>query len=232
MNLPTKSRWAFDKSVERLAEGSRQLYLWTFTFREAIDVADARRRWTRFLNEFNKWRHRDGRSIDLAGVRVFELHPGGHGLHIHVLNRAFWGVDSIRHLWQLASIGGGRVHVKPIPVDRAYYAGKYLRKKGRAECFHGVRMWAGFGGFDYCRVRDVRIESNWTRAYYGLKAALGKTWDMLKWYQRKMAVENVLRDLPWHFGQGILADRGSPPRISLFGNSPHSFGIAPRTLIC
>jgi hypothetical protein len=200
MKLPSKSRFAFDCSVESLASGSKWLYLWTFTFPEALDVDVARKRWSRFLRTFNMWRRRDGRNLDLAGVRVFELHPKGHGLHIHVVNRAFWGVDSVRRLWQLPGSGGGRVHVKRIPVSRAHYAGKYLRKAARAECFKGVRMWAGFGGFGYCRVRDVQVESNWTRIYRVLRATLGRTFEQLRWWQRQCAVANVERDLPWHFG--------------------------------
>lgn len=198
--LPSKSRFAFDCSVESLAAGSQWLYLWTFTFPEVLDVDVARKRWSRFLEAFSNWRRRAGRNVDLRGLRVFELHPKGHGLHIHVLNCSFWGVDSVRHLWQLPSVGGGRLHVKRIPVSRAFYAGKYLRKSGRPGCFHGVRMWAGFGGFDYCRVRDVQVESNWTRTYAALKASLGKTFTQLRWWQKKQAIANIERYLPWHFG--------------------------------
>jgi hypothetical protein len=198
--LPSKSRFAFDCSVDQLAAGSQWLYLWTFTFPEVLDVAVARKRWSRFLEAFSNWRRRAGRNVDLRGLRVFELHPKGHGLHIHVLNCSFWGVDSVRHLSQLPSVGGGRLHVKRIPVSRALYAGKYLRKSGRPGCFHRVRMWAGFGGFDYCRVRDVQVESNWTRTYAALKASLGKTFTQLRWWQKKQAIANVERYLPWHFG--------------------------------
>jgi hypothetical protein len=198
--LPSKSRFAFDCSVEKLAADSQWLYLWTFTFPEVLDVAVARKRWSRFLEAFSNWRRRAGRNLDLRGLRVFELHPKGHGLHIHVLNCSFWGVDSVRHLWQLPSVGGGRLHVKRIPVSRAFYAGKYLRKSGRPGCFRGVRMWAGFGGFDYCRVRDIQVESNWTRTYAALKASLGKTFTQLRWWQKKQAIANVERYLPWHFG--------------------------------
>jgi hypothetical protein len=61
-------------------------------------------------------------------------------------------------------------------------------------------MWASFGGLDYCRVRDVQVESNWTRIYGGLRASLGDVFQRLRWYEKKCAVANVERDLPWHFG--------------------------------
>src|SRR3954462_15316001 len=88
-NLPTKSRFAFESSVEWLPVSAHgNLYLWTFTFAEVIDVAEGRRRWSRFLN---KLRHRR-RYLKLCGLRVYELHPGGHGLHVHVLTGHFLNV--------------------------------------------------------------------------------------------------------------------------------------------
>ncbi len=60
-------------------------------------------------------------------------------------------------------------------------------------------MWAAFGGFENCRVQDVQIESNWTRAYGALKASIDG-FHKIPWWARQVAVENVLRDLPWFFG--------------------------------
>ena len=199
--LPSRSRFAFDASVENLAANRGGFLLWTFTFVEVLDVDVARGRWSLFLKHFRSaqkcWR------VRMSGLRVFELHPGGHGLHVHVVTNRFWGVNRIRRLWQLSSIGGGRVHVLPIPVERAKYAGKYLRKQGRPECFQGVRMWSSFGGGEYCRVRDVEIDCDWKRIFRALRATLGRTWDELRWFERKQAVANVERELPWYFGLGF-----------------------------
>lgn len=92
------------------------------------------------------------------------------------------------------------MHVVPIAAERAKYAGKYLRKAGRPECFHGVRLWAAFGGFNYCRCKDVEIDSPWTRAFAALRLTLGEGLARLRWWEKQQAVTNVLWDRPWWFG--------------------------------
>ncbi len=199
MILPSKSKFAFQSSVEIMPLSRRgNLYLWTFTFTNALEVADARKRWSKFLSDLTIWRKRAGGQF--YGLRVFELHPRGHGLHIHVLTSCYWHVTSIRKLWQTARLGGGRVHVRPVPANRAMYAAKYLRKRGRPECFHGVRMWAAFGNCEHCRVKDVRVESNWTRTYHALVLTAGKMFTSLRWHQRQQAVDNVEFGRNWSFG--------------------------------
>ena len=202
MYLPSKSRFAFQQSVEAIPVNRKgHIYLWTFTFKECIDVDIARKAWSAFLKHLRQWKKRRGGAFH--GFRVFELHPGGHGLHIHVVTSCYWFVNEIRALWQHSSIGGGRVNAKPIPANRAKYAGKYLSKAGRSPCFRGARMWQAFGGQEYTRVKDVKVESNWTRAYAYLKATVrtecGITFAKMRWWQRILAVENVLRGLPWNW---------------------------------
>lgn len=208
MFLPTKSKFAFDCSCKSLPVSSHgNLYLWTFTFAEVIDVAEGRRRWSEFLRALRKERKNRGQA-KLKGLRVFELHPGGHGLHIHVATGCFMHVNQVRRLW--FSVGGGRIHVKPIAPQRASDLSKYLRKQGRPECFKGARMWAAFGGADHTRVKDITIESNWTRTYAALCASLG-FFSKLPWFQRCTAVANVERDLPWNFG---FCDRWGDPVLA------------------
>src|SRR5450432_3699641 len=173
MFLPTKSKFAFDCSCERLPVSARgHLYLWTFTFAECIEIVKARKRWSAFLKALRNERSRKGQ-VKLSGLRVFELHPGGHGLHIHVATGDFVHVNQVRRLWLTS--GGDRIHVRAIAPERAGYLSKYLRKSGRPECFRGCRMWDAFGGADVCRIKDIIVESNWTRAYAALLATLGET---------------------------------------------------------
>jgi hypothetical protein len=217
MNLPTKSKMAFQWSAESIPTNRHgNLYFWTFTFAEVLDVAEGRRRWSEFLRKLRKRKKRQG--LDFKGLRVFELHPGGHGLHIHVLTHCFLRVNEVRALWQ--SCGGGRVHVLPIAADRAGYAGKYLRKSGRPDCFKGVRMWAAFGGMEHTKVKDVDIESSWTRAYQFLKATVrtvcGKTFTKLRWFERLRAVENVLCGNPWYWALPYLPTQEGGPEITVF----------------
>jgi hypothetical protein len=198
MYLPSKSKMAFLFSAQGLPVSKNgHLYLWTFTFAEVLDVSEGRRRWSVFLRTLRKRK----KYLHFHGLRVFELHPGGHGLHIHVATSCYLQVTDVRALWQQCC--GGRVHVLPIAPDRASYLGKYLHKSGRPECFKGVKMWAAFGGQPHTKVKDVVVESNWTKAYNFLLATVrtvcGKTFRKLRWFERLRAVENVLVGKPWFY---------------------------------
>jgi hypothetical protein len=197
MKLPSKSKQAFLFSAEGLSPSRKgMLYMWTFTFVDALDVSVGRKAWSAFLKKLRERK----RYLKFNGLRVFELHPGGHGLHVHVVTSCFLQIALVRQLW--GDLGGGRIHIKPIPPERAGYLGKYLRKQGRPLCFKGTRMWAAFGGCDHTRVKDVTIESNWTRAYTFLKETVrftcGKTFQGLRWFERLRAVENVLEGVSWY----------------------------------
>lgn len=187
------------------ANRNGNVYLWTFTFGALISVKEGRRRWSQFLRNLRRWKKRGG--VDLAGLRVFELHPGGHGLHIHVLTTCYLQVQAVRAMWN--HCGGGRVHVKPIPYERRHYVGKYLRKQGRPECFRGARMWQAFGDISHLKVSEVRIESNWTRVYNALANSLSFFRGM-KWFERVQAVENVERGLPWYYALKVLPSPSEP----------------------
>ena len=63
-------------------------------------------------------------------------------------------------------------------------------------------MWAAFGGCDHTKVKDVTIESNWTKTYAFLKSTVrfvsGMTFSGLRWFERLRAVENVQEGNPWY----------------------------------
>jgi hypothetical protein len=194
-SLISKSKFAFNCSIEDLVPShSGKLYMWTFTFAQVLDVKEARERWSTFLDLFRRRKRYRG----FHGLRVFELHPGGHGLHVHVITGNYLHVNDVRALWR--SCGGGRIHVLPIAPNRAGYVGKYLTKRGRPVCFKAVRLWAKFGVFVATKVKDIKIESDWTRTYSTLKATLGRTFLSLSWFERRQAVANVERCRVWWFG--------------------------------
>ena len=214
MFLPSKSKFAFQESVKLLPPNRKgHVFLWTFTFKTCVDVDVARKFWSMFLENLRVWKLRSRGKFH--GFRVFELHPGGHGLHIHVVTDCFWWVVDVRMLWQLmrtvriedengrrvVEVQGGRVNVVPIPVEKAGYAGKYLSKSRRPECLKGVAMWRAFGGQEYTRVKDIKVESNWTRAYAYLRATVrsdvGLPFDHLPWWKRRMMVDNVVQGRVW-----------------------------------
>lgn len=216
MNLPSKSKAAFLFSAQGLPVSSKgHLYLWTFTFAEVLDVAEGRRRWSVFLRTLRKRK----KYVRFHGLRVFELHPGGHGLHIHIVTSCYLQVNDVRALWR--QCGGGRIHVQPIPPERAGYLAKYLSKAGRADCFKGVRMWAAFGGQPHTKVKDISVESNWSETYQFLAATVrtvcGKPFAKLPWFERLQAVDNVLAGLPWYYALPYEPVREGGPEIFVIG---------------
>jgi len=133
------------------------LFLWTFTFKEVYQDEMCAERCRAMMRRLNQ---KFGR---IGSVRAFELHPGGHGLHCHVvMNRRL----PAREVWRIAGKTGlGRVDVVKVKpgdeVATAIYMTKYFTKEtgGIAK---GVRSIA-FGGIS-CRLRDVQVDSRASRA--------------------------------------------------------------------
>lgn len=142
-----KSQTAFEFSAERLAEHG--LYMWTFTFRDVLAIKETRKLWNHLLTLLKRqW-------PDLCGLRVFELHKT-HGLHVHLITNRYIRVEPARNL--AIKAGWGRVHVVRANAEAAKYLAKYLSKE-REKCFKGWRLWAGFGKWDWSRVREIFVES-------------------------------------------------------------------------
>jgi hypothetical protein len=76
-------------------------------------------------------------------------------------------------------------------------------------------MWRSFGGFDGLKVKDTKIESNWSRVYAYLRQTArtmcGLTFDKLKWHERKQAVANVERGRVWFAGLARFAQAKEVP---------------------
>lgn len=187
---------AFLFSAEKLAEGKAELYLWTFTFKEVLDLTDTRRRWNHFLTLIKR------RWPDVCGLRVFELHSGGHGLHVHLVTNLFIDVNACRLLALKA--GWGRIHVLSVPSEQATYLAKYLDKP-RPPCFRRWRLWASFGKtWTPTKTKDVRMESMGTKVYAACAAAMG--WNGRKYLHLRRAIVRHLVHLTieggWDPGYG------------------------------
>jgi hypothetical protein len=157
----SKSKAAFQFAAQTL--GQQSLFMWTFTFKEVLDIKDTRKRWNYLLTLLRRtW-------PKLAGLRVFELHDT-HGLHVHLITNRWIDVNQARVLAKKA--GWGRIHVMRTPPERASYLAKYLGKE-RPECFKGWRLWAGFGDWKWTKVKDVFFDCAFTRIYRACKAWLG-----------------------------------------------------------
>lgn len=139
--------------------------MWTFTFREVLDVKDTRKRWNHLLTLLK------ATFANLCGRRVFELHEF-HGVHVHLVTNRWIDVNVARELVKQA--GWGRIHVMRIPVERAAYLAKYL-SKGRPPCLKGWRLWAGFGEWEWTKVKDLVTQSRFSTIYRACKEWLGWT---------------------------------------------------------
>jgi len=128
-----KSEYACRDTISALPGDLR---LWTFTLRHCIEPKIATKAWRRLLDHHLK-------PLGFAGVRVFETHPGGHGLHVHFVCNKFISVNRVRHA--VAGSLFGRIHVCQIDKKSAGYVAKYLTKSRRSGLLKGVRLWATVG---------------------------------------------------------------------------------------
>ncbi len=130
--------------------------MWCFTFADMPEIEDAAQRWRHLVN----WlvRHFDGQ---VYGVRVYELHKT-HGLHIHAIINQWISVNLMRPVAR--SFGFGRIHVKRVDREGADYLAKYLTKQDRDEWLQHKRLWTCFGRFEHTKVKDIIVESDFTRA--------------------------------------------------------------------
>jgi len=168
LNYPvSKSHMAFLFAVEEMFEHwPKSVYMWTFTFKDYQPDWRAMARW----KEFSTWLCGDGQGSGeyplIKGLRVVEVHPGNnfhglsHGLHFHcLLNQR---VNIHRVLRKCRKWDFGRVHVRKVTQEEAVYVGKYLTK-GQPELLKGARRWGTINWPHACKVRNVKVESEFHR---------------------------------------------------------------------
>lgn len=153
---------AFCFSVERLYEETKELYFWTFTFRNVPESDDwALEQWDKFLK---RWTYYGGR---IHGLRVIELHKT-HGMHFHVLLNKRYPIEKVLTMaWPL---GFGRIEVHRVEeweggvkamVD---YLAAYLKKGYTKTHWIGRRRrWAAMGGFKPTRCKDIEYDTAFHR---------------------------------------------------------------------
>lgn len=198
--MGARSFFAFRFTMEHLIDQNpdMEMYFWTFTFREVLDVDVAAKRWSSFLGSVNNTRQPCLLAAFplLSGIRVFEMHPGtaskpSHGLHVHMICDRWLPVDIVRSLWHKHAGEGSRLQADKVGPGRAFYIGKYLNKSGRSAALNGFRLWAAFGlaAAERTRCKDIVIENAWTQSYAYLAAAV-KGFADLPWPTRlRMAKE-------------------------------------------
>ena len=191
-----KSKIAFKFACERLGSA---VFFWTFTFRDCLDVNEARRQWNTFLTRLRK------RYPNFHGVRIFEMHEH-HGVHVHLLTTRWISVVDLREIIATArKTNWGRIHVVRARHGISSYLAKYL-SKDRPACLKGWRLWAGFGQWEWTRVKDVIFESMFSRLYRACSVAFN--WKGNKHFFDRMrlvfALEMRTISEGWDVGKGPL----------------------------
>jgi len=186
--LPSRTKAAFLFTAEALWKPGGRVYFWTFTFAEIQSDWEGSAKFTAFLHDLRRldW------AEDVGGVKVAELHPGGHGIHFHALVNRRLNVNWVRQLARRHGIGRIHVEVADQNGGTAQYLSKYLSKSREGPlCESGRRMrrWAAFGPVYRCRCSDLVFHSS--------------MWDYRRSHDRpftKYRYEHLL-SLAWDFGE-------------------------------
>lgn len=156
-------RLSCEQLIANAVQENREVYLWTFTFEDAVPPKVATRLWNNFSTRIKR------KYPTVGGVRVFEWHPGrvvaddgerhSHGIHVHLITDQYLEVGVLR---KLAKGLFGRIHVVQAKdlTDAGKLSGylsKYLRKgfNDRPKCLKGARLWSNWGGWEGTRCKDV-----------------------------------------------------------------------------
>lgn len=190
----TKTGAAFRLSVERLERSCPRLYFWTFTFVKVENDDAAMYFWKRFLCDglLKIW-------PDCRGLRVVQVHPGGHGLHFHALLNKRLPVQIVRRL--AARYHFGRIHVRRAREGDGAYLARYLSRSAGG-IGKGARKWAAVGGFRACRVRDIEPSS---RFHAAVKIYGGG---------KKLAFKEVMRIYSATMTGVTTASHGDKPKLT------------------
>lgn len=190
--------------VERARSTKQPVVMWTFTFVNKTGPCDAANSWHRLAVRLHK------EFPYMGGVRVFELHPDGHGIHIHCLVAGYFDKKKIE---ALLPAGMGFVFVREcldlgIPERLGLYLAKYLRKsvRSRPVDLRGVRLWGVWGNFRGTRVRDVHFHSTfgeflkraksaclWNQSDFDFHFDFDPYWSSLRRLSLELARVSVLR---------------------------------------
>jgi len=150
------------------------VYLWTFTLPDQIaDLSKLLESWRAFALymriRYPKW----------AGVRVFEISPGGRW-HVHAVTVRRYDVRGVRQLAQ--RYGFGRVNVKRVPASKAAYIAKYLAKMRKHREAKQTRL-AGCFGFKGVPLSSIVTKDTWRQ--YVLDKTPVAVGQFVPWSSRK-----------------------------------------------
>lgn len=167
-SLMTKTEVAYRMSAEELFRVSKRVYFWTFTFLDVQHDWVYSRMWARFWKDFT-----DHSNYFIGGIKVAELHRD-HGIHYHCLLDQRLPVDMVRRIGR--KYGIGRVQVAVAKWQDATYLTKYLGKGYNSGLAKHIRRWGTVGAFKGTQVRDLQVDTAFTRALMAVKGERQMTW--------------------------------------------------------
>ena len=97
--------------LSQFMNGSSGCVFFTLTTPDVVDLCEIRRRWREFRHELFRDIKRRKRIVPKY-VMNYEVHPGGHGWHIHSVINCY--VDLRRYLPLIRRCGFGRVDVRRV----------------------------------------------------------------------------------------------------------------------
>jgi len=129
---------------------------WTFTFKTPHTAKEGSRKWNHLATLLRR------EFPDCKMVRVYELHPSGHGLHVHGITPLWLPIRTILDFAKRA--GFGRIHVVDWDSRQGLQAGQYIAKylsKERCAILRGVRLYGfvGLGADEKTLQRDIVYSS-------------------------------------------------------------------------
>jgi len=173
---------------------------WTFTFPTCTTYEAGSVIWDRLRRRIiREW-------PECRLLRVYEMHPGGHGLHIHAVTPDWL---SVRRMISMAkAVGFGRIHVVQWDTKKGLQAGeylaKYLTKLKRPDSMKHKRLYATIGIPPEQKTfqKDILFRSVNSEIWSILRHH--PEWERLRFAERVAMARRV-------FVSYVSADRGSPP---------------------
>jgi len=93
-----------------------------------------------------------------GGVKVVEIHPGGHGLHFHWVIKGRIPIHTLLDISRPLGFGRIQVDDKPAGLATAGYLSTYLTKQKNKK-LDGLRRWGCLGDYVGIRARDIEYLS-------------------------------------------------------------------------
>lgn len=161
--------WSILNLIKDARKEGIPCYMWTLTFAKVYPdswCGNMHALLVRKLGDDAKAGHLGPHGF--AGVRVTEVHPGGHGIHFHWIMRGRLPLHRVRK--RAKECGFGHIFIardernrfRKVDEGAAGYVAKYLTKGDKLA---GVRSWACIGSYDGTKTKDIEFDSQQNRVF-------------------------------------------------------------------